>query len=79
MRARLRGPSMVRYYPEQLDLSKAARQNPLLEIQNEDEVQRFADVELLRKRGKGPPKKTRKGAASGRSKRDKARAPTPSS
>ncbi|KAF5372974.1 hypothetical protein D9758_001615 [Tetrapyrgos nigripes] len=59
LRARLRGPSMMDYYPPVLNLSKVAREYPELEIWNEDEEQRFRDVEDRKKRGKGAPKKAR--------------------
>ena len=59
LRARLRGPSMVKYYPEELNLSKLARQYPELEMIDEDEEQRFQDVADRKKRGKGAPKKAK--------------------
>ena len=57
LRKRLRGPSMVRYYPQEINLSQIARQYPELELVNEDEEQRLQDVEDRKKRGKGAPKK----------------------
>ncbi|KAF8626212.1 hypothetical protein AX15_004902 [Amanita polypyramis BW_CC] len=59
LRKRLRGPSMVRYYPQELNLSQIARQYPELELVNEIEEQRLQDVEDRRKRGKGAPKKAK--------------------
>ncbi|KAK7449650.1 mitochondral 37S ribosomal protein S27 [Stygiomarasmius scandens] len=59
LRARLRGPSMLDYYPVEMNISKIARLYPELEITDEDEEQRFQDVEDRKKRGKGAPKKAR--------------------
>lgn len=60
LRKRLRGPSMVRYYPQEINLSQIARQYPELELVNEDEEQRFLDVDDRKRRGKGAPKKADK-------------------
>ncbi|KAG7088657.1 hypothetical protein E1B28_012629 [Marasmius oreades] len=59
LRARLRGPSMVKYYPPVLDFAKVMRQYPDLELVDEDEEQRLQDVEDKKKRGKGAPKKAK--------------------
>ncbi|KAM6500965.1 Mitochondrial ribosomal subunit S27 domain containing protein [Amanita muscaria] len=59
LRKRLRGPSMVRYYPQEINLSQIARQYPELELVNEIEEQRLQDVEDRKKRGKGAPKKAK--------------------
>ncbi|PFH53577.1 hypothetical protein AMATHDRAFT_73374 [Amanita thiersii Skay4041] len=59
LRKRLRGPSMVQYYPQQLNLAKIARQYPELELVNEVEEQRLQDIEDRKKRGKGAPKKAK--------------------
>jgi small subunit ribosomal protein S33 len=59
LRRRLRGPSMGRYYPQEINLSQIARQYPELELVNEIEEQRLQDVEDRRKRGKGAPKKAK--------------------
>ncbi|THV07956.1 hypothetical protein K435DRAFT_825260 [Dendrothele bispora CBS 962.96] len=59
LRARLRGPSMMDYYPVEMNLSKIARRYPELEVTDEDEEQRFQDIEDRKKRGKGAPKKAR--------------------
>lgn len=60
LRTRLRGPSMVQYYPEEFNIARIARQYPELEMVDEDERQRLQDVADRRKRGKGAPKKTKK-------------------
>jgi hypothetical protein len=57
LRARLRGPSMVNYYPPQLDIPAIMRQYPELELVNQEEEQRLADLADRKRRGKGPPKK----------------------
>jgi len=59
LRARLRGPSMVKYYPPQVDIAKAVRQFPDLELVNFAEVQRLEDVAAKKARGKGAPKKSK--------------------
>lgn len=48
---------MIKYYPQEINISKIARLYPELEIVDEDEVQRLQDVEDKKKRGKGAPKK----------------------
>jgi small subunit ribosomal protein S33 len=59
LRARLRGPSMVKYYPPVINLSQIARKYPELELVDELEEQRWQDVEDRKKRGKGAPKKAK--------------------
>jgi len=59
LRARLRGPSMLAYYPESFNIAQITRQYPELEIVNEDEEERLQDVLDRKKRGKGPPKKAK--------------------
>ncbi|KAJ6504849.1 mitochondrial ribosomal subunit S27-domain-containing protein [Mycena vitilis] len=66
LRARLRGPSMVNYYPKIVVLSQIARQFPKMGIVDELEVQRLADVEDKKRRGKGTPKKAKTKADSRR-------------
>lgn len=62
LRARLRGPSMVQYYPKEVSLAKLAA-DPRRDFINIDEEQRLRDVEDKKKRGKGAPKKAKtKGA-----------------
>lgn len=59
LRARLRGPSMMKYYPQVFKISDINKRFPELELVDEDEAQRFADIEALKARGKGAPKKAR--------------------
>lgn len=59
LRARLRGPTMVKYYPPVINISQIARKYPELELVDEDEEQRWQDVEDRKKRGKGAPKKAK--------------------
>ncbi|TFK65340.1 hypothetical protein BDN72DRAFT_871842 [Pluteus cervinus] len=66
LRARLRGPSVVKYYPQELNLAEIARKYPELEIVDEIEEQRLIDVEEKKKRGKGAPKKAKTKADSRR-------------
>ncbi|KAJ4489967.1 mitochondrial ribosomal subunit S27-domain-containing protein [Lentinula aciculospora] len=59
LRARLRGPAMMSYYPPTLNISRVARMYPELELVDEDEEQRLQDIEDRKKRGKGAPKKAK--------------------
>ena len=59
LRARLRGPSMLAYYPQSFNIAQITRRYPELEIVNEDEEERLQDVFDRKKRGKGPPKKAK--------------------
>ncbi|KAF5392713.1 hypothetical protein D9757_000835 [Collybiopsis confluens] len=59
LRARLRGPAMMSYYPPTLNLAQVARMYPELEIEDEDEAQRLQDIDDRKKRGKGAPKKAK--------------------
>ena len=61
LRARLRGPSMVNYYPKDMDLcmSKFVKEWPELELVNFAEAQRLWDVDMMRARGKGAPAKAK--------------------
>jgi len=61
LRRRVRGPSMLAYYPPKLDIPKAIRMFPDLELVDDDEQTRLEDIEYRRKRGKGPPKKQKEG------------------
>ncbi|KAF9530048.1 mitochondrial ribosomal subunit S27-domain-containing protein [Crepidotus variabilis] len=65
-RARLRGPSMMAYYPKTFDIAQITRQYRDLEIVNEDEEERFQDVLERKRRGKGAPKKAKSAADSRR-------------
>ncbi|KAK1220989.1 mitochondral 37S ribosomal protein S27 [Marasmius sp. AFHP31] len=71
LRARLRGPSMIHYYPPVLDYARVMRQYPELELIDEDEEQRLQDVEDKKKRGKGAPKKAKTKADGRRQQRRK--------
>jgi small subunit ribosomal protein S33 len=59
LRRRLIGPSLLKYYPEELDIAQALREFRELKILNEAEEQRLMDVEDRKARGKGAPKKVR--------------------
>jgi len=61
LRARLRGPSMVNYYPKDINLcmSKYVKEWPELELVNFAEAQRLWDVDMRRARGKGAPAKAK--------------------
>jgi small subunit ribosomal protein S33 len=59
--ARLKGPSLIKYYPQQLDFARIIREFPELEFVDAKEEQRLIDVEERKKRGKGAPKKNKKG------------------
>lgn len=59
LRARLRGPSMMNYYPPTLSLSSIIRQFPEMELVDAAEQQRLQDIEDRKKRGKGTPKKAK--------------------
>lgn len=68
-RARLRGPSLVKYYPRVMDLARIQREHPELEYVYAKEEQRFIDVEERKKRGKGTPKKAKDKSESRRTNR----------
>ncbi|CAD6570565.1 MAG: hypothetical protein CYPHOPRED_004001 [Cyphobasidiales sp. Tagirdzhanova-0007] len=58
LKAALRGPAMVAYYPQRLPkISALNKLHPDLGAVDIYENQRLADLEARRKRGKGPPKK----------------------
>ncbi|KAH0584626.1 hypothetical protein H2248_010159 [Termitomyces sp. 'cryptogamus'] len=69
LRARLRGPSMLKYYPPVINIAQLARKYPELELVDEDEEQRLQDIEDRKKRGKGAPKKAKTKADSRRTQR----------
>ncbi|KAH9477872.1 Mitochondrial 37S ribosomal protein S27 [Psilocybe cubensis] len=63
LRARLRGPSLVGYYPERVNISQIVRSyRNRLEMVDDDEEERLQDVIERRRRGKGAPPKAKKGA-----------------
>ena len=59
LKRRLRGPSMVDYYPHQLSISAINKEFQGLDLIDEDEEQRLQDVVDKKKRGKGAPKKAK--------------------
>ena len=59
LKRRLRGPSMVNYYPQQLSISALNKEFQGLDLIDEDEEQRLQDVADKKKRGKGAPKKAK--------------------
>ncbi|KAH9961012.1 mitochondrial ribosomal subunit S27-domain-containing protein [Russula dissimulans] len=69
LKRRLRGPSMVEYYPTQLSISSINREFQGLNLIDEDEEQRLQDVADKKKRGKGAPKKAKSAADSRRAQR----------
>jgi len=69
LKRRLRGPSMIEYYPNQLSISSINREVQGLNLIDEDEEQRLQDVADKKKRGKGAPKKAKSAADSRRAQR----------
>ncbi|KZT11156.1 uncharacterized protein LAESUDRAFT_754846 [Laetiporus sulphureus 93-53] len=70
LRARLRGPSMVQYYPKPFTVAMFNRMHGgEFKIVDEKEERRVADVEAKKKRGKGVPKKAKSKADSRRTQR----------
>ena len=59
LRARLRGPSMIQYYPDELTVARFNHMGGNFKIQDWDEYQRLTDVEEKKRRGKGAPKKAK--------------------
>lgn len=59
LKRRLRGPSMIEYYPNQLSITALNEEFPGLDLVDEYEVQRLQDVADKKKRGKGAPKKAK--------------------
>ncbi|KAI0781522.1 mitochondrial ribosomal subunit S27-domain-containing protein, partial [Trametes elegans] len=59
LRAHLRGPAMIRYYPDELTVKKFNAMPGQLKIEDWDEYQRLSDVEEKKRRGKGVPKKAK--------------------
>ncbi|KAH9914523.1 mitochondrial ribosomal subunit S27-domain-containing protein [Epithele typhae] len=66
LRAHLRGPAMVQYYPDEFTVAKFNRMKPELKIPDFEEIQRLEDVAERKARGKGPPKKAKSAADSRR-------------
>lgn len=59
LKRRLRGPSMIDYYPRQLSISAINKEFRGLDLVDEDEEQRLRDVADKKKRGKGAPRKAK--------------------
>lgn len=59
LKARLRGPSMIKYYPPTLSISQMIRKSPEMGLVDLGEQQRLKDVEDKKARGKGAPKKAK--------------------
>ena len=59
LRARLRGPSMVNYYPVELSVAEARKMFPAFDAVDIQEQERVDDVEARKARGKGTPRKAR--------------------
>ncbi|KAF7370827.1 Mitochondrial 37S ribosomal protein S27 [Mycena sanguinolenta] len=59
LRKHLRGPAMVKYYPEVVNVAAIAREFPKMGLVDPKEAQRLADVEDRKRRGKGAPKKAK--------------------
>ncbi|EKM56110.1 uncharacterized protein PHACADRAFT_257185 [Phanerochaete carnosa HHB-10118-sp] len=64
LRARLRGPSMMNYYPEVIAVPNIKKEYPDWEILDLAEQQRLEDVEDRKSRGKGTPRKAKNKGAS---------------
>jgi len=60
---------MVKYYPKEISVAKLMKEFPEMELVNHVEEQRLQDIASLKARGKGAPKKTKKGEASRRANR----------
>ncbi|TDL18493.1 hypothetical protein BD410DRAFT_793197 [Rickenella mellea] len=71
LRAPLRGPAMVQYYPkpEAFSVTKLNKIYPGWNLVDIDEVVRLNDVESKKKRGKGAPKKAKTPAESRRARK----------
>lgn len=65
LRARLKGPSLVQYYPQDLSFRQINDEFPELKLINFDEEQRVHDVAERRARGKGAPRKVKPGGTYG--------------
>jgi len=51
---------MVNYYPTNIRIYDINKAFPELALEDEDEMQRILDMEALRERGKGAPKKAKR-------------------
>jgi small subunit ribosomal protein S33 len=59
LKRRLRGPSMIEYYPNELSISAINKNFRGLDLVDEYEETRLQDVADKKKRGKGAPKKAK--------------------
>lgn len=59
LRARLKGPSLINYYPEEVNMSTFGKGFPDVGFVDLDEEQRLQDIIDKKKRGKGTPRKAR--------------------
>lgn len=59
LKGRLRGQAMVDYYPKTVGYRELNRMYPGLDIVDEEEQQRLADLAARKARGKGPPPKAK--------------------
>lgn len=50
---------MISYYPEEFNINRIVKAYPELEMVDEEEEERLADVADRRRRGKGAPKKAK--------------------
>jgi len=60
LKGRLRGPSMVEYYPRTLSFKDINKSYPELNLVDEEEETRILDLMARKARGKGPPPKAKK-------------------
>jgi small subunit ribosomal protein S33 len=59
LKGRLRGQAMVDYYPKTISYRELNNMFPGLDIVDEEEQQRLADLAARKARGKGPPPKAK--------------------
>ncbi|CAL1703312.1 unnamed protein product [Somion occarium] len=69
LRARLKGPSMINYYPPEVNMATFVKGFPDEGFVDLDEEQRLQDVIDKKKRGKGAPKKAKTPEESRRNKK----------
>ncbi|TFY68424.1 hypothetical protein EVG20_g3559 [Dentipellis fragilis] len=69
LRRRLKGPSMMQYYPPDFNFATINKMMPGLNLIDKVEETRLEDVEAMKERGKGTPKKAKTKADSRRTAR----------
>ncbi|KAK7688914.1 hypothetical protein QCA50_007605 [Cerrena zonata] len=69
LRARLKGPSLINYYPQEINMSTFIKGFPDEGLVDLDEEQRLQDIIDKKKRGKGTPRKARTPQESRRNKK----------